>query len=115
MVNNFFSQNRAVWELMWNIAEPDRPQQTIWRMRIACWMNKTTATHSEFVILIACPRQQQLNERPSMLRYTRIARLVSSPQNPDLPPTIWAISPQTKWPKCGADQAPLSRLYGCVI
>jgi hypothetical protein len=81
---------------MWkNIVEPDRPQMTIWRMRIACWINKATAKPSEFVMLIACPRQKQLKERASILRCTCIARLVSSPQNPDLPAqaSIWAISP----------------------
>jgi hypothetical protein len=37
--------------------EPDRPQVTIWRMRIACWITNTTNTHSEYVILIALARQ----------------------------------------------------------
>jgi len=39
--NNFFPENRAVYEMMWkNTVEMDRPQMTIWRMRIACWMPK---------------------------------------------------------------------------
>jgi len=29
---------RKMWK---NFVEPDRPQTTIWRMRIACWMHKT--------------------------------------------------------------------------
>ena len=33
------------------------------RMRFACWITKTTDTHSEYVILIAFPRQQLLGER----------------------------------------------------
>jgi hypothetical protein len=38
---------------MWkNIVEPGRPQITIWRMLMACWIPKTTNTHSEYVILI---------------------------------------------------------------
>ena len=33
----FFSENRAVYEIMWkNTVERGRPQTTIWRMRIAC-------------------------------------------------------------------------------
>jgi hypothetical protein len=36
---------------------------TIWRMRIACWINKATNTHSECVIIIAFPLQQWLGER----------------------------------------------------
>ena len=31
--------------------EPDRPQMTIWRMRIACWKPKATDTRSECGIL----------------------------------------------------------------
>jgi hypothetical protein len=59
---------------MWkNTVEPDRPQMTIWRMRIACWIPKATNTHSEYVILIDFPMQQWLPERASMLRYTYIA------------------------------------------
>jgi hypothetical protein len=48
----------------------------IQRMRFACWITKATDTHSEYVILIAFPRQQWLRERASMLRYTYIAPLV---------------------------------------
>ena len=52
----FFSENRAVYEMMGkNMVEPDRPQMTVWRMRFACWVTKTTDTHSEYVILIAFP------------------------------------------------------------
>jgi hypothetical protein len=46
-----------------NIVEPDRPQMTIWRMRIACWVTKATNTHSEYVILIAFLLQKWLQER----------------------------------------------------
>jgi len=41
---------------------------TIWRMRIACWITKTTNTHSAYVILIAFRLQQRLHERVSVLR-----------------------------------------------
>jgi len=41
-----------------NIVEPDRPQMTIRRMRIACWITKTKNTHSEYVIPITFPLQQ---------------------------------------------------------
>ena len=54
---------------MWkNIVEPDRPQVTIWRMRIACWIPKATITHSVYVTLTDFQLQQWLNEHPSMLR-----------------------------------------------
>jgi len=73
----FFCENRAVYEIMWkNVEEPDRPQMTIWRMRIACWIPKDTNTHSEYIMLIDFPLQQWLHERASVLRYTYIACLV---------------------------------------
>ena len=59
---------------MWkNIVEWGWPQMKIWRMRIACWIAKTTHTHthththSECVILIALPRQQCYRECHSIL------------------------------------------------
>jgi len=47
-VNNiFFFGNRAVYEITWkNTVEPDRPQMTIWRMRIACWLTKAAHTQN---------------------------------------------------------------------
>jgi len=55
--------------MMWKkVVEPDRPQMTIWRMRSSRWITKATNTPSEYVILIAFPRQQWLRERVSELR-----------------------------------------------
>jgi len=46
----FFPENRAVCEIMWkNTAEPGRPQTTMWRMRIACWIPNATNTHNQVV------------------------------------------------------------------
>ena len=39
------------------------------RMRISCWIPKATNAHSEYVILIAFPRQQSSQERASVSRY----------------------------------------------
>jgi hypothetical protein len=55
------------------MVEPDRSQVTIWRKCIACWITKATNTYSEYVILIAFPLQQWLNERAWILRSTCIA------------------------------------------
>jgi len=40
----------------------------IWRMKFARWIINATDTHSEYVILVAFPRQQWLCEHASMLR-----------------------------------------------
>ena len=45
-------------------------------MRIACWIPKATNTHSQYVIIIAFPLQQRVQERVSVLRYTDFACLV---------------------------------------
>jgi hypothetical protein len=74
---DFFFENRDFYEIMLkNIVQPDRPQMTIWRTRIACLVPKATHKHSEYVILVAFPLQQWLHERASMLGYTWIAYLV---------------------------------------
>ena len=58
MFGNFLPppENRAVYEVMWKSkVDSDRPQVTIWRMRIAYWIPKATNTHSVYVIHIAFP------------------------------------------------------------
>ena len=61
-----------------NAAQPDKPQMRIRRMRIACCVTKATEQHSEYVILIALPRQQWLRERALMGVYRYIACLVTA-------------------------------------
>jgi hypothetical protein len=62
---------------MWtNRVESDRPQMTIWRMRIAYWLPKAINAYSEYVLLVAFPLQQYLQERTPMLPYTYIVCLV---------------------------------------
>jgi hypothetical protein len=69
-----------------NMVEPERLQKVIWR-RVACWISKATRAqaHSSAPLrphthkqarLIAFPRQQELRQRASTLRYTYIAVLV---------------------------------------
>jgi hypothetical protein len=41
-----FFESRTVYEIIWkNMVEPGRPQMTVRRMRIACWIPKATNTH----------------------------------------------------------------------
>jgi hypothetical protein len=43
--NFFLFEIRAVYEIMWkNTVERGRPQMTIWRMGIVCWITKATHT-----------------------------------------------------------------------
>jgi hypothetical protein len=59
MLNVIF-ESHALYEIMWkNMAEPERPQMTIRRLPIACWITKATDTRSEYVVLTAFPLQQR--------------------------------------------------------
>jgi hypothetical protein len=59
---------------MWkDIVEPDRQQMTIWLMCIACWMRKSTNTHSEYIILVDFTLQQWLHEHSPLLHSMYIA------------------------------------------
>ena len=67
----FFSKNRSFYEIKRKtLVEPDRPQMTIQRMRIARWITKATDPHSAYVKLIAFLLQQRLHKMASRLRYT---------------------------------------------
>ena len=64
------------YEIMWkNIVEPERPQMTVWRVHLTCWVTTAvrTNTQSEYVTHIDFPLQQCLHGRASLLRYTYIA------------------------------------------
>jgi hypothetical protein len=75
-LNNFFLENRTLYEIMWkSTVETARPQMTVWRLRIASRVPKATDTHSEYVIPAAFPLQQWLHESASVLRYTNSACL----------------------------------------
>jgi hypothetical protein len=57
---------------MWErTVQPDRPTDTniIQRMSFECWITMATNTGSEYVILVAFPRQQWLRERASKSRF----------------------------------------------
>jgi hypothetical protein len=53
-----------------------------WYMHFACWVNKVTNTHSEYVVLIAFLRQQWLHECASMLHCMCIVCFVYSTSTP---------------------------------
>jgi hypothetical protein len=75
MFDNVFPGYRVVCEIVWK--KYGRTRQTtddniIRPTRFACWITKATDTHSQYVMLITFPRQQWLQERASLLRYTYI-------------------------------------------
>jgi hypothetical protein len=73
LCSKIFFFNRAFYEIMRkNTVQPNMPQMTIRRMRIACWIPKSTNINSEYVIVIDFPLQQLLHECASILRYMQI-------------------------------------------
>ena len=69
MFNNyFFRKSCRLWSNIEKFVQPDRPQATKWRMRIACWIPKATDTHLEYVTLTAFPLQRWLHYSTSMLQ-----------------------------------------------
>ena len=74
MFNNFFKKLCCVLDdLEKNMLEPDN---TIWHICFACRITKATNTHSVFIIIVAFPWQQWLNECASMFRYKDMTCLV---------------------------------------
>jgi hypothetical protein len=53
------------FEMMWkNVVDPDRPQMTLWRMPITCWMPKAADTHTGCEILVAFPLHNGCTNAP---------------------------------------------------
>jgi len=59
---------------MWkNLVQPARPQMTLRRMPITCWIPTATSTHSEYVILFDFPLQKCFRNAPHYYIFTYIA------------------------------------------
>jgi len=71
----FLRKSCLLWDNVENVVQPDRPQMTVRRMRIACWITKATNTHAEYVVHTAFPLQPWWHEFASLLRCTYIASL----------------------------------------
>jgi hypothetical protein len=70
MFNNFFPKSCRLCDNVekYGTARQATDDNIIRRMRFACWITKATETHSDYVTLIAFPRQRWLRERASLLR-----------------------------------------------
>jgi len=62
-----------VWK---SSVEPGRPHMKLWRLGIACWINKATNTQSEYVTVIDFPLQHWLHDAPQWYITTCISCLV---------------------------------------
>jgi len=62
-------------------AGQDTDENKIRRMGFAYWITKATNTHSEYVVLIAFPRQQCSRERASMRLYVHFMHSINKLNN----------------------------------
>ena len=93
----FFPKIVAFFVIIWkNILERGRPQMTIWRMRIACWIPKATNTHPGFVIIFTFPLRTkvlQLYVISTLPVYFQINYIAGS----HTPPYFFAVNFNTKF------------------
>jgi hypothetical protein len=78
IINKVFRKPLHLWN---NVEKRDGAREAthdniIRRMRFACWITKTTGTHSKYVTLIAFPRQKFLRELAPILHYTYSVSLI---------------------------------------
>jgi hypothetical protein len=53
VLGRLFFQSRPLYDIMWkSIVKLGKPQITIWRLRIACWIPKFTDKHPLCIILL---------------------------------------------------------------
>ena len=76
-----------------NFVERDRPQMTIWRMCIACWIPKATNTHPQYAIKAVPLQAWSGPEGPRKLRFPDFVttaqdggKVVRLTHRPPLPP-----------------------------
>ena len=67
MFNKFFFSVYEIILKKCGIVGQATDDTLIWRMRFACWVVKTTDTHSKYLILITFPRQKMFRRRASVL------------------------------------------------
>jgi hypothetical protein len=78
MFNRFFSENRAIYEIMWkNMIQPDRAHMTVRCMRFAFWITKATDTNSVHVKLTGVHRQKCIVESATCYVFTYFNCLVN--------------------------------------
>jgi hypothetical protein len=80
MVKNFFPKIVPFMRYVgkYDTLRQDTDDNIIGGMRFACWTNKPTDTHSEYVILIASALQKWFVETAPILRFTYTSCLVMS-------------------------------------
>jgi hypothetical protein len=100
MFSKFCRRSCRLWQKVekCGTAREATDDNIIRRKHIACSISKATDTHSEYVILIAVPRQKWLRERCTMLRYSAL-------------PLLWnnCVQPTASW-KPAVTQLPLNFL-----
>jgi hypothetical protein len=107
MFHNFFSENHTLCEIMWKIfVEPDRPYMITRRMLFACWITKTTQTHTQHMQYFLLFHGNNDLAKASQCYFTLLLfRKLGS-----IPPTTWC---HNTWIRCYSghvtDESPETR------
>ena len=86
--------------------EPGRSQVTIWRMRIACWIPKSTSTSSEYVYSLIFHGKSGYANAPKCYVCTYVVCLVF---------VVEHIGPTRETPMCRGSIVSESPLYYLII
>jgi len=86
---SYFRKMCRLWSNVEKYIEPDRPQTTVWRTRIECWVPKATNTQSvQGTLLFQCnsgltnaPQCWVIRTVHCLVVHTAIPRLTSDPAN----------------------------------
>ena len=109
MFNNFFRKSCRLWDNVgkYCTAGQTTDDNTIRRTRIACWVTEVTDTQSEYVVLTAVPRLQNLLEHASIWRYMYIAYLAEN----ELPPSSLTVTENWNGYREGLHLSVVNTLY----
>jgi hypothetical protein len=133
MFNNFFSENRALYEMMSkNTVEPQRPQMAMCSLLVTCWISKGTHkqahsgavhphsptlahacadTHTQKYVILFVFLWKVLLWRASVLRYTYAVCNVGSQSSVRI---AWHLGIQL-WPSSGTWQKNTDNLQDPVV
>jgi hypothetical protein len=118
MFNSFFCKIVPFMTKWKNIVERGRPQMTIWRTRLACWIPKATNKHNMYITFCFSPATVVAQTLLSVTFYFLcqsflfLVHMFLSPMPPHVPHGLRGL-PSRLWPKCNR-LLRLGRPWGAV-
>ena len=88
MFDNFFSENRAIYEIMWKTMVELEGAKTIWRMRAACWVRKVQRAKTHACAFTPTPKCTHALTRTPSQTHTHINKKFALEQT--MKPQTWS-------------------------